>query len=97
MDNGRGSEARNRLSIKAFSRAISQNPRRAPTANLVLLKLPPYSSELNPMETVFQYPRGNRLASRAFADAATVAEACRMAWDRFAAMPDKITSIMRRA
>ena len=43
-----------------------------------------------------QYPRGNRLANRVFADAATVAEACRMAWDRFAAMPDRIASIMRR-
>ena len=68
----------------------------APPANLVLLELPPYSPELNPMETVFQYPRGNRLANRVFADAATVAEACRKAWDRFAAMPDRIASIMRR-
>ena len=68
----------------------------APPANLVLLELPPYSPELNPMETVFQYLKGNRLANRVFADAAAVAEACRMAWDWFAAMPDKIASIMRR-
>ena len=68
----------------------------APPANLVLLELPPYSPELNPMETVFQYPRGNRLANRVFADTAAVAETCRMAWDWFSAMPDKIASIMRR-
>ena len=68
----------------------------APPANLVLLELPPYSPEPDPMETVFQYPRGNRLANRAFADAAAVAEACHMAWDWFATMPDRIASIMRR-
>ena len=50
----------------------------------------------HPMETVFQYPRGNRLANRVFADAAAVAEPCRKAWDRFAAAPDRIASIMRR-
>lgn len=45
--------------------------------NLALPELPPDSLELNPMETVFQYPKGNRLANRAFADAAGVDEACR--------------------
>ena len=69
----------------------------APPANLALPELPPYSAEPDPMETVFQYRRRNRLANRAFADAAAaVAEACRKAWDRFAAMPDRIASIMRR-
>ena len=68
----------------------------APPGNAVLLELPPYSPELNPMETVIQYPRSNRLANRVFADAAAVAEACRKAWDRFAAAPDRIASIMRR-
>ena len=68
----------------------------APPGNVVLLELPSYSPELNPMETVFQYPRSNCLANRVFAAAATVAEACRKAWDRFAAAPDRIASIMRR-
>ena len=62
----------------------------------MLLELLPYSPELNPMETVFQYLKGNRLANRVFADAAAVAEACRRAWDWFAAAPDRIASIMRR-
>ena len=60
------------------------------------LELPPYGPEPDPLETALQYPRSNRLANRAFADAAAVAEACRKAWDRFAAMPDRIASIMRR-
>ena len=64
--------------------------------NLVLPELPPDGPELNPMETVFQYPKGNRLANRAFADAAGVAEACCKTWDRFATAPDRIASIMRR-
>ena len=68
----------------------------APPANVVLLELPPYSPELNPMETVFQYPRSNRLANRVFAATAAVAEACHKAWDRFAAAPNRIASIMRR-
>ena len=68
----------------------------APPANLVLLELPPYSPEPDPTETVFQYPKGNRLTDRVFADAAAVAEACRKAWDWFAAAPDRIASIMGR-
>ena len=68
----------------------------APPANLVLLELPPCSPELNPMETVFPYLKSNRLANRVFADADAMAEACRKAWDWFAAAPDRIASVMRR-
>ena len=68
----------------------------APPDNIVLLTLPPYSPELNPMETVFRYPRDNRLANRMFADVAAVAEACRKAWEWFATAPNRIASIMRR-
>ena len=39
------------------------------------------------MEAVFPYPGNNRLANRVFADGAAAAEACREAWDRFAAAP----------
>ena len=68
----------------------------APSDNVVLLKLPPYSPELNPMETVFRYLKNNRLANRVFADVSAVADACRKAWEWFAAAPDRIASIMRR-
>ena len=50
----------------------------------------------DPVEAVFQYPRGNRLANRVLTDAAAMAVACRKAWDRFAAAPDRIAFIMRR-
>ena len=64
--------------------------------NLTLLLLPPYSPELNPMETVFQFLKGNRLSNRVFADEADIADACRKAWDWFEASPDNIASIMRQ-
>ena len=48
------------------------------------------------METVFQYLKNNRLANRVFSDVAAATEACREAWDWFAAAPDRIASIMRR-
>ena len=54
----------------------------------------PIAPQPDPLETVLQYPKSNRLANRVFADA--VAAACRKAWDRFAAMPDRIAFIMRR-
>ena len=47
--------------------------------NIVLLALPPYSTELNSMETVFPYPGNNRLANRVFADIAAVAVAVAVA------------------
>ena len=68
----------------------------APPDNIALPTLPPYSPELNPMETVFPYPGNNRPANRVFADVAAVAVACREAWERFAVAPDRIASIMRR-
>ena len=64
--------------------------------NIVLPTLPPYSPELNPMQTVFQYLKNNRLANRVFANVAAVDEACREAWEWFAAAPNRIASIMRR-
>ncbi len=68
----------------------------APPDNVVLLKLPPWSPELNPMETVFRYLKNNRLANRMFADVAAVTDACCKAWERFAAAPARIASIIRR-
>ena len=47
----------------------------------MFLELSPYNPEPGPMEMVFQYLKGNRLANREFADAAA---------------PDRIAPIMRR-
>ena len=64
--------------------------------NLTLLFLPPYSPELNPMEQVFQFLRGNRFSNRAFAHVEAVRTACEEAWEWLSATPSRIASIMRR-
>ena len=64
--------------------------------NLRLLRLPPYSPELNPMEQVFQYLKANRFANQVFKNVAAVQEACQAGWDWFRAMPEKIASILHR-
>ena len=64
--------------------------------NLTLLFLPPYSPELNPMEQVFQFLRGNRFSNRVFVHVEAVRTACEEAWDWLSATPSRIASIMRR-
>ena len=65
--------------------------------NVSLLRLPPYSPELNPQENVWQYLRQNQLSNRVFADYEAVVAACCTAWNALMAMPDRIRSIAARA
>ena len=65
--------------------------------NITLLHLPPYSPELNPVETVWAYLRSNTLSNRVFDTYDDVATACCNAWNWLAAQPDRITSIGTRA
>ena len=64
--------------------------------NIVLLPLPPYSPELNPMETVIQFLRGNRWSNRVFDSVGAVKAACREAWEWLRSSPEWIASLMRR-
>ena len=66
-------------------------------ANISLLYLPPYSPELNPMENVFAFLKGNFLANRVFPTADDVRSAITSAWYRFVSDPDHIKSITSRA
>jgi transposase len=50
--------------------------------NLTLLHLPPYSPELNPVERVWQYLRGNYLSNRVFKDYDHLFDATATAWNR---------------
>jgi hypothetical protein len=45
--------------------------------NITLLSLPPYSPELNPMENVWDYLRGNKLSGLVWTDYEAIVEACR--------------------
>ena len=64
--------------------------------NITLLHLPPYSPELNPVETVWAYLRSNTLSNRVFDTYDDITLACYNAWNWLAAQPERITSIKTR-
>ena len=64
--------------------------------NISLLKLPPYSPELNPVENIWQFLRQNHLANRVFATYDDIVDACCEAWNALTAAPETITSIATR-
>ncbi len=64
--------------------------------NISLLHLPPYSPELNPVENVWAYLRGNKLSNRVFDTYEAIIDACCDAWNWLAAQPERITSIGAR-
>ena len=64
--------------------------------NMTLLSLPPYAPELNPMENVWEYPRGNRLCALVWDSYEAIVEACRDAWTFLTDDPDRIRSIGTR-
>jgi transposase len=51
--------------------------------NLSIMKLPPYSPELNPIEQVWQWLRPNKLANRCFDGYEDIVDACCDAWNGF--------------
>ncbi len=50
-------------------------------ANITLLRLPPYSPELNPVETVWEHLRANKLSNSVFDTYDTIVERCCAAWN----------------
>jgi hypothetical protein len=72
------------------------SPRLTVPDNIVLLPLPPYAPELNPVENVWEFLRGNLLSHRVWAAYDDIVEACRDAWNKILQMPDRIASITRR-
>jgi hypothetical protein len=73
------------------------SPRLTVPENLVLLQLPPYAPELNPIENVWAYLRSNYLCHRAYKDYEAIVDACCDAWNALMRMPDVIRSITNRA
>ena len=65
-------------------------------ANISLLRLPPYSPELNPQENIWQFMRQNKLANRCYDNYEAIVDACCEAWNDLIAMPKTIKSITRR-
>ena len=64
--------------------------------NVSLLRLPPYSPELNPQENVWAYLRANKLANRVFDTYDDIVDACCDAWTWLTQQPERIQSIATR-
>jgi transposase len=64
--------------------------------NITLLPLPPYSPELNPMENIWEYLRGNKLSHRVWDSYDAILAACSEAWNFLIRDPDRIRSIAQR-
>ena len=64
--------------------------------NIVLVPLPPYSPELNPMENVWDYLRANKLSAGVWTSYEEILAACADAWNWFISDPNRIRSIGTR-
>ena len=65
--------------------------------NITLVPLPPYAPELNPIENVWEYLRGNKLAITVFENYDDILHKACQAWNFFADDPDRIASITSRS
>ena len=63
---------------------------------LVLLHLPPYAPELNPVENVWEYLRGNQLSLRLWNSYDAIVDACCSAWNAFIADAARVASVTKR-
>ena len=64
--------------------------------NISLVRLPPYAPELNPIENVWAYLRGTKLAHRLFNGYDEIVSACCEAWNTFIANQTTVRSITTR-
>ena len=64
--------------------------------NITLLPLPPRSPELNPVENIWQFMRGNWLSNRIFNSDDDIVTHCCQAWNKLIDQPCKIISIGHR-
>lgn len=64
--------------------------------NITLMPLPSYAPELNPMENVRDYLRGNKLSSLVWDSYDAMLEACKQAWLSLVNDPPRIASIGTR-
>ncbi|CAM2888492.1 IS630 family transposase [Pseudoalteromonas distincta] len=67
-----------------------------PFNNVTLIKLPPYSPELNPIEQVWSWIRQHCLSNRVFSGYEEIVEQVSQAWKKFISVPDTVKSICSR-
>lgn len=64
--------------------------------NVTMLKLPPYSPELNPSENVWQYLKQNELSNRCYESYESIVDAACCAWNKLLEQPERIRSLTTR-
>jgi len=64
--------------------------------NIVLLRLPPYAPELNPVENIWAYLRGNAFSHQVWDTYEAILDACCDAWNALMEMPNVVASIGKR-
>ncbi len=64
--------------------------------NVTIIKLPPYSPELNPIEQVWLWLRQNELANRCFKGYEDIVEQCTRAWNSFKDDTDRVKNLCTR-
>ena len=67
-----------------------------PFANLTLIKLPPYSPELNPIEQVWQWLRQHCLSNRVFAGFDDIVDQVSNAWNTFISDTERVKRLCLR-
>lgn len=69
----------------------------AESSNLTIIKLPPYSPELNPIEQVWSWLRQHKLANQAFTGYDDIVDKCSRAWCDFIAQVDLVKNLCSSA
>lgn len=65
--------------------------------NIALLKLPPYTPKLNPVENIWDYLRNNDFVHQVWQTYEAIIDACCHAWNRLIQAPDLVQSIAHRS
>ena len=65
--------------------------------NVSILKIPPYSPELNPCEQVWQYIKDRWLKNRTYKDYDDILTVATEAWQSFVAEDERVQSLCSRA
>ncbi|TMP49498.1 transposase, partial [Pseudoalteromonas sp. S1650] len=61
-----------------------------------LIKLPPYSPELNPIEQVWSWIRQHCLSNRVFSGYDEIVDEVSKAWNHFISIPDRVQKVCIR-
>ena len=64
--------------------------------NVSIIKLPPYSPELNPIEQVWSWMRQRCLGNQSFLDYDDIVEQVCCAWNKFLSCTDRVTKMCSR-